>query len=171
MEVNALKYTSPSGVVSYINPLNRQTITTINPSGYSQSAPNGGSGSGGSGGSGSGGSGYASASNNWQFQVGPYIYTLPPIFRAKGALEDQGPRHVIVGESGPEIILPAPLTRMFTSLADMGFGQVSGGSAKDKIVIEDRTEHRWYMDGKEVTDVIMNRVMKQLQLRGAAPTR
>jgi hypothetical protein len=68
------------------------------------------------------------------------------------------------------MVLPAKLTRMFVSLADIGLGS-SGGSAKDKIVIEDRTEHHWYMDGKEVTNIIMNGVMKKMQLRGAIPAK
>jgi TP901 family phage tail tape measure protein len=96
-------------------------------------------------------------------------WQLPSIFMAKGALVEK-PTEAIIGEAGPEMVLPAKLTRMFVSLADIGLGS-SGGSAKDKIVIEDRTEHHWYMDGKEVTNVIMDRVMKQLQLRGAVPAK
>jgi TP901 family phage tail tape measure protein len=101
--------------------------------------------------------------------TGGGYWQLPSIFMAKGALVEK-PTEAIIGEAGPEMVLPAKLTRMFVSLADIGLGS-SGGSAKDKIVIEDRTEHHWYMDGKEVTNVIMDRVMKQLQLRGAVPAK
>ena len=93
-------------------------------------------------------------------------YQLPAIFAAKGALLDDGPRQIIAGEAGPEMILPAKLTKMFVSLADAG---IDGGS--QKIVVEDHTEHHWYMDGKEVTNAIMRNVVKQLRLRGAVPSR
>jgi TP901 family phage tail tape measure protein len=94
-------------------------------------------------------------------------YQLPWIFAARGALIDDGPQKVIAGEAGPELILPAKLTRMFLSLADAGLG--SAGSRP--IVIEDHTEHRWYLDGKEVTNALMDRVVKQLKLNGAVPVR
>jgi hypothetical protein len=96
-------------------------------------------------------------------------YSLPPIFAAKGALVDQ-PTKAILAEAGPEMVLPTKLTKMFLSLADMGFGQ-GGRSASERIVIEDHTEHHWYMDGKEVTDALMTRVMKKMQLKGAVSAR
>jgi len=130
--VNALKYTSPSGVVSYINPLTGVVVSGGTTSGTG--------------------------------------YTLPAVFRAKGALVDNGPELDIVGESGPELILPANLTKMFLQLADMGLGNGAAG-ASPKIVIEDCTEHHWYLDGKEVTNLVMERVKKQLQLRGAISSR
>ncbi len=138
--VNALKYTSPSGQVSYVNPMDNAAVRSL-----------GGSSSS-----------YSSGSSG---------YTLPAIFRAKGALVDNGPELDIVGEAGPELILPANLTRMFLSLADAGLGQGAQGAAASSIVIEDHTEHHWYMDGKEVTNQIMSRVQKQLQLKGAVSTR
>jgi len=106
----------------------------------------------------SGGGGYADIS-----------YALPAIFRAKGALVDKGPELSIIGESGPEMVLPAKLTRMFVSLADMGANAIGGG----RQVIEDRTvhEHHHYWDGKRVTDMVMTASMKRLQLRGAVPSR
>lgn len=96
-------------------------------------------------------------------------YTMPAIFAAKGALVDQ-PTKAILAEAGPEMVLPTKLTKMFLSLADMGFGQ-GGRSASERIVIEDHTEHHWYMDGKEVTDALMTRVMKKMQLKGAVSAR
>jgi len=96
-------------------------------------------------------------------------YTLPAIFAAKGALVDQ-PTKAILAEAGPEMVLPTKLTKMFLSLADMGFGQ-GGRSASERIVIEDHTEHHWYMDSKEVTDALMTRVMKKMQLKGAVSAR
>jgi TP901 family phage tail tape measure protein len=45
-------------------------------------------------------------------------YSLPAVFRARGALEDQGARQVVVGEAGPELILPAKFTQLFTAMAD-----------------------------------------------------
>lgn len=80
--VNALKYTSPNGTVSYINPLTYHSTGGI---------------------------------TGYQGSTG---YQLPAIFRAKGALEDRGPEHVIVGEEGPELILPAKYTALITAMAD-----------------------------------------------------
>lgn len=80
--VNALKYTSPNGTVSYINPLTYHSTGGI--TGYQ----------------------------------GTTGYQLPAIFRAKGALEDRGAEHVIVGEEGPELILPAKYTALITAMAD-----------------------------------------------------
>ncbi|MCK9570401.1 phage tail tape measure protein [Candidatus Pacearchaeota archaeon] len=139
--VNPLIYTNPQGVTSYINPMTYNSTGGI--SNYQGAASSGNSSS---------------------------SYTLPAIFAAHGALLDEGPKKIIAGEAGPEIVLPAKLTRMFTSLADMGFGQ-AGKANSDRIVIEDHTEHHWYMDGKEVTNTIMDRVMKKMQLRGAVPAR
>jgi hypothetical protein len=45
-------------------------------------------------------------------------YQLPGIFRAKGALEDRGAEQVVVGEDGPELILPAKYTALMTAMAD-----------------------------------------------------
>jgi hypothetical protein len=80
--VNALKYTSPNGTVSYINPLTYNSTGGI---------------------------------TGYQGSTG---YQLPAIFRAKGALEDRGPEHVIVGEEGPELIIPAKYTALITAMAD-----------------------------------------------------
>lgn len=97
-------------------------------------------------------------------------YQLPPIFAAHGALLDDGPRRIIAGEAGPELVIPATYTRLMDWMA----GQVEnlrGGGSAQRIVIEDHTEHRWYLDGKEVTDTIMERVRKQVILKGAKPVR
>ena len=80
--VNALKYTSPNGTVSYINPLTYHSTGGI---------------------------------TGYQGSTG---YQLPAIFRAKGALEDRGAEQVIVGEEGPELILPAKYTALITAMAD-----------------------------------------------------
>jgi len=96
-------------------------------------------------------------------------YTLPAIFRARGGLVNK-PELDVIADQGPEIILPAKLTRMFTSLADAGLGQVSGGSSKN-LIIEDHTVHHWYMDGKEVTNQVMKGTARQLRLKGAIATR
>ncbi|MCK9570970.1 phage tail tape measure protein [Candidatus Pacearchaeota archaeon] len=140
--VNPLIYTNPQGVTSYINPMTYHSTGGI--SNYQ-----GAGSSGNSGGSGS--------------------YQLPAIFRARGGLVEK-PEIDVIADQGPEIILPTKLTRMFTSLAEMGFSAV-GGRSSEKIVIEDHTEHHWYMDGKEVTNVLMDRVMKKMQLKGAVPAR
>ena len=94
---------------------------------------------------------------------------LPAIFRARGALIDKGPELSIVGEAGPELILPANITRTIMNLADMGLGSLSGKAGR--IVIEDHTVHRWYMDGKEVTNLLMDKAVRQLRLKGASPVR
>lgn len=110
---NALKYTSPSGVISYINPLNNQVIQTMNPV---TTTTTGSTGS--TAGTVASGNYAASAATGWKFSVGGYTYILPSVFRAKGALEDRGPEHVIVGEAGPELILPAKYTALMTAMAD-----------------------------------------------------
>lgn len=94
---------------------------------------------------------------------------LPAIFRARGALIDKGPELSIVGEAGPELILPANITRTIMTLADMGLGSLSGGAGR--VVIEDHTVHKWYMDGKEVTNLLMDKAVRQLRARGASPVR
>ena len=94
---------------------------------------------------------------------------LAPIFRARGALVDKGPELSIVGEAGPELILPANITRTIMALADMGLGSLSGGAGR--VVIEDHTVHKWYMDGKEVTNLLMDKAVRQLRLKGASPVR
>jgi hypothetical protein len=45
-------------------------------------------------------------------------YSLPAVFRAQGALEDQGAREVVVGDAGPELILPAKYTNLMTAMAN-----------------------------------------------------
>jgi len=152
VSVNALKYTSPSGVVTYINPLSDNFRAIL---AAAESGTLGSSGSYSANVSVGGGVSSWIDSGNWDF------------WAAQGALLDDGPKRVVAGEAGPELILPARLTRMFLSLADAGLGQ---GSAS-RIVIEDRTEHHWYMDGKEITNLVMQRAQKQLQLRGAISTR
>jgi len=139
--VNPLIYTNPNGVTSYINPMTYNSTGGI--SNYQGAGSSGNSGGGGS-------------------------YQLPAIFRARGGLVNK-PELDVIADQGPEIILPAKLTRMFTSLADMGFSQ--NDKQSNKIIIEDRTEHHWYMDGKEVTNQIMQNVQKRLQLKGAIASR
>lgn len=152
--VNALKYTSPSGVVTYINPLsgNFRSILAAAESGTL------GSSSGQYAARVTTGGGVSSwiDSGNWDF------------WAAQGALLDQGPQRVVAGEAGPELILPAKLTRMFLSLADAGIG-MAGGSGR--LVIEDHTVHELYIDGKKVTDAVMSRAVQKLRLKGAAPVR
>lgn len=77
----------------------------------------------------------------------------------------------VIADQGPEIILPNRLTRMFTALADAGFESIHGGSGGGRVVIEDHTVHKWYLDGKEVTNQIMARAVKEQRLRGAVPVR
>jgi TP901 family phage tail tape measure protein len=134
--VNALKYTSPSGKVSYINPLTGMVVSTVGFSPTTNGAP----------------------------------YQLPAGLRAKGALVDKGPELDIVGEAGPELILPANITKMFVQLANMGFNAISG-SGGNKIVIEDHTVNEHYWNGRKVADLVMTTSKKKLQLRGAIPTR
>jgi TP901 family phage tail tape measure protein len=89
---------------------------------------------------------------------------------AKGALIDDGPKRITVGEAGPELILPAKLTRMFLSLADAGLGKWSepGGN---RVIIEDHTKHELHIDGKKIADITMKRATQKLKLRGAIPTK
>jgi len=95
---------------------------------------------------------------------------LAPIFRARGGLVNK-PELDVIADQGPEIILPNRLTRMFTALADAGFESIHGGSGGGRVVIEDHTVHKWYLDGKEVTNQIMARAVKEQRLRGAVPVR
>lgn len=94
---------------------------------------------------------------------------LPAIFRARGALIDKGPELSIVGEAGPELILPANITRTIMNLADMGLGAIRGG--ENKVVIEDHSVHKVFLDSKEVTNTLMNKAVRQLRLKGASPVR
>ncbi len=94
---------------------------------------------------------------------------LPARFRARGALIDKGPELSIVGEAGPELILPANITRTIMSLADMGLGAIRGGD--NKVVIEDHSVHKVFLDSKEVTNTLMNKAVCQLRLKGASPVR
>jgi hypothetical protein len=135
--VNALRYTSPSGQVSYVNPMDNAAVRSLGSSGGVSSSRSAG-------------------------------YTLPAIFAAKGALIDDGPRKIIAGEAGPELILPAKLTRMFLSLADAGLGQSARGG-ESRIVIEDHTVHEHYWNGRKVTDLVMTETKKKIQLRGGVP--
>ena len=97
---------------------------------------------------------------------------LPAIFRARGALIDRGPELSIVGEAGPELILPANITRTIMSLAEMGLGDIRGGQGgAGRLVIEDHSKVDVYLDGKRITDSLMTQVMRKLQLRGAVPAR
>jgi hypothetical protein len=152
--VNALKYTSPSGVVTYINPLSGNFRSIL----AAAEAGTLGSSSGQYAARITTGGGVSSwiDSGNWDF------------WAAQGALLDQGPQRVVAGEAGPELILPAKLTRMFLSLADAGIG-MAGGSGR--LVIEDHTVHELYIDGKKVTDAVMSRAVQRLKLKGAAPVR
>ncbi|MCK9569696.1 phage tail tape measure protein [Candidatus Pacearchaeota archaeon] len=93
----------------------------------------------------------------------------PFSYFASGALVEK-PTEAIIGEAGPEMVLPAKLTRMFVSLAEIGFGQ-AGNERSDRIVIEDHSKIDLYLDGKKVTDQLMTGVMKKLQLRGAVPAK
>lgn len=191
---NALKYTSPSGVISYINPLNNQVIQTMNPVTTTTT-----------GGGGGGSTNYpagnyaASAATGWKFSVGGYTYILPSVFRAAGT-KTAGPEFAMIGEDGPsypEYVIPTKTKRwdlLNAAMHDYGVPGYAGGmpelvqpavsrpapsladaglsaGASPKIVIEDRTEHHWYLDGKEVTNLVMERAKKQLQLRGAIPAR
>ncbi len=191
---NALKYTSPSGVISYINPLNNQVIQTMNPVTTTTT-----------GGGGGGSTNYpagnyaASAATGWKFSVGGYTYILPSVFRAAGT-KTAGPEFAMIGEDGPsypEYVIPTKTKRwdlLNAAMHDYGVPGYAGGmpelvrpavsrpalslaeaglgaGASPKIVIEDRTEHHWYLDGKEVTNLVMERAKKQLQLRGAISAR
>lgn len=191
---NALKYTSPSGVISYINPLNNQVIQTMNPMTTTTT-----------GGGGGGSTNYpagnyaASAATGWKFSVGGYTYILPSVFRAAGT-KTAGPEFAMIGEDGPsypEYVIPTKTKRwdlLNAAMHDYGVPGYAGGlpelvrpaspkpalslaeaglgaGASPKIVIEDRTEHHWYLDGKEVTNLVMERAKKQLQLRGAISAR
>lgn len=95
-------------------------------------------------------------------------YQLPAVFRAKGALIDQGPELDIVGESGPEMILPTKLTKLFLNLADRAMGDVAGS----RIVIEDHTVHmhEHYWNGRKVTDLVMTTAQRKIQQRGGKST-
>jgi hypothetical protein len=150
VQVNALKYTNPSGVTNYINPMTFLSSGGI--SGYQGSSSNYGSSYG------RGAAAVAAANPG---------YSLPGIFRANGALEDQGARSVIVGEAGPELILPAKFTRMFTAMADSYSGSSGSSSGQQTIVIENN--HYW--DGRKVTDLVMTQSKKRLQQQGAASVR
>ena len=97
-------------------------------------------------------------------------YQLPAIFRAKGALIDNGPELDIVGEAGPEMILPPNLTRMFLDLANAGLG-ANAPANSGRIIIEDHTVHEHYWNGKKVSDLVMTTAMKKMNARGAIPTR
>ena len=116
----------------------------------------------GGGGYGGGGYGGTFGTSSWG--------GLAPIFRARGGLVNK-PELDVIADQGPEIILPNRLTRMFTALADAGFESIHGGSGGGRVVIEDHTVHKWYLDGKEVTNQIMARAVKEQRLRGAVPVR
>ena len=127
------------------------------------------SSSGGSGGS-YGGFTPTTGSNPWAGSSAP-VYgnsgvsvpggSISSFFSADGGVFDK-PAVTHVAEKGIEMVLPTKLTRMFMALADSGVGN---GPAS-KIVIEDHTEHHWYMDGREVTNQIMKGVQKKIQIRG-----
>lgn len=97
-------------------------------------------------------------------------YQLPAIFRAKGALIDDGPELDIVGEAGPEMILPPNLTRMFLDLANAGLG-ANAPANSGRIIIEDHTVHEHYWNGKKVTDLVMTTAKKKMDARGGIPTK
>lgn len=97
-------------------------------------------------------------------------YQLPAIFRAKGALVDDGPELDIVGEAGPEMILPPKLTSMFLDLANAGLG-ANAPANSGRIVIEDHTVHEHYWNGKKVTDLVFTTAKKKMDARGGIPTK
>ena len=84
--VNALKYTSPSGVVSYANPLNGDQTASL----YS-------------------GSSSSSDSYSWAGENDASSWG------AKGALIDQ-PSNIIAGEKGRELLLPNNITETIMGL-------------------------------------------------------
>ena len=172
--VNALKYTNPDGKVSYINPMS--FIDNGGISGYQGSGNAGGSSGGGYSGGAYGSNGVfgggASSNGGWGSSAPVYGNSgvsvpggsISGFFSAEGGLFDK-PSVTHVAEKGVEMVLPTKLSRMFLSLADAGLGK-GAASGSGRIVIEDHTEHHWYMDGKEVTNQIMKNVQKKIQLRG-----
>jgi hypothetical protein len=150
--VNALKYTNPNGVVNYINPMTY--IGNGGISNYQGSSSNAG---------GSNPSAGSSAPVYGNSGVSAPGGSISSFFSADGGVFDK-PAVTHVAEKGVEMVLPTKLSRMFLSLADAGLGQGAAGGAK--IVIEDHTEHHWYMDNREVTNLIMKGVQKKIQLRG-----
>jgi hypothetical protein len=149
MVINPLKYTSPSGTVTYINPMNYNSGLGL---------------------SGSGSGIYTGGLSGGTYSGSPSGYQLPAIFAAHGALLDDGPNRIVAGEAGPELVIPAKYTRLMDWMAGQVENLRGGGSAQN-IVVEDHTEHYWYMDGKEVSNQVMKNVQKRLQLRGAVPNR
>jgi TP901 family phage tail tape measure protein len=120
------------------------------------------------------GLGYTGGSTVGTYSGDPANYPLPAIFSgvsffAKGSRVDK-PTQAIIGEAGPELVIPATYTRLMDWMAGQVEG-LRGGGAAQRIVVEDHTEHHWYLDGKEVTDALMARVEKQLKLKGAKPVR
>jgi hypothetical protein len=190
--VNALKYTNPQGVTSYINPMNYNSTGGIsgyqggvNTSGSNSTVVVGGSGGSKSGGSGwtfkpdsglfgwgssklfgptkntGGSSGYSSGSSGYSGGGG---YQLPSVFRAKGALEDEGARRVIVGEAGPELIIPTKYTNLLTAMADefAGAGAVGSSSSQATIVVENN--HYW--NGRKMVDLVMTESKRRIEQKG-----
>jgi hypothetical protein len=154
--VNALKYTNPAGYTYYINPLNYADTGGIAAYQGTSGIYTGGTSGGG------GGTVFMPASS---------ITSMAGFFAAKGALVEE-PSRVVVADKGPELILPARLTKMFLALAEAGLGEGSWkGGSSPRIVIEDHTVHEHFWNGRKVCDLVMSQAESKLRLRGAVPVK
>jgi hypothetical protein len=76
------------------------------------------------------------------------------------------------GESGPEMVLPTGLTRMFLNLADAGLGSSSGNNGKmsDDHIIgllqEALSKASITMDGDKVAKIVFSKGTKILRRQG-----
>jgi hypothetical protein len=108
MNINALKYTNPNGVVSYINPM-----TYIDTGGIASYI-----------GKTSSNATSSSSSGGVLTNAG---YKLPAVFSAKGALFNK-PAVTAIGESGREMVLPSDLTETVIALTRMGFAKTKSNN-------------------------------------------
>jgi hypothetical protein len=183
VSINTLKYTSPTGEVSYVNPMTyndtgltaltssvqntlattQKTIAAVQATvsqyaAFANSTLTGYNTPG----------GYAAAGGISQQRYGLNAFgdaVHSDAFASWGKYGGGGliPNHQMIeaGEAGPEMVLPTKYTQLMDWMAD----QVKGSS--QNIVIEDHTEHHWYLDGKEITDSIGHRIVKKMAQKGA----
>jgi len=106
---------------------------------------------------------------------GGSTYSLPPIFAAKGA-DLTSPTAIIAGENGDELVLPAPLTKMFKGIArsydsDIRINRASNIQPIEKSSIGDitnnfRIEAVLNIDGKQFVRQVMPTVVSELKRNG-----
>jgi len=141
MNINALKYTSPSGVVQYINPMDNAAVRTLSPTVAPASTVT-------TAGKTAGTTVFGTPTHSAEFNSwGKY---------AKGGNPSK-PTLALLAEKGEEMVLPNDITVGLKSMI------ASGSTGGQKIIVEPAPI---YLDGRKIADILMTAVVAKARAKG-----